>query len=77
MTCNPHNGHSSWNTWNVALWIASDEPLYRFAIECNRDAKNATQAVRRFLDVIGDGSKTPDGGVYNFKCVREAIAGLE
>ena len=26
---------------------------------------------------FGEGSKTPDGGVYNFKCVREALAGLD
>jgi hypothetical protein len=23
-----YNGHHCWNCWNVALWIANDEPLY-------------------------------------------------
>ena len=76
------NGHRSWNAWNVALWIGNDEPLYRLAQECLRIPKsdgssNLTAAARRFLRFIGEGSKTPDGGVYNFKCVREALAGLD
>ena len=72
----PYNGHRSWNAWNVALWIGNDEGLYRLALDCKRGARNATVAAHRFLAVMG-GQKTPDGGVYNLKCVREALVGLE
>jgi hypothetical protein len=78
-----YNGHRSWNAWNVALWIGNDEPLYRLAKDCLDATKKADQkprlvaATKRFLGFIGEGSKTPDGATYNFKCVREALAGLE
>ena len=76
------NGHRSWNAWNVALWIGNDEPLYRLAKECiaipkSDGSSNLSAATRRFLEAVGEGSKTPDGATYNFKCVREALAGLE
>mgnify|MGYP001593541406 FL=1 len=59
-----YQGHRSWNAWNVALWIANEEPLYRAATKCidvaRKHAKaNATperiakDAARRFsLDVV-------------------------
>jgi hypothetical protein len=72
-----YQGHRSWNAWNVVLWIGNDEPLYRQARRCLKEGGNATRAARLFLEVVGEGSKTPDGGVYNFKCVREALVGLE
>ena len=78
-----YNGHRSWNAWNVALWIGNDEPLYRLALDCLHDTRKADQrprvtaAAMRFLRLIGEGSKTPDGAVYNLKCVREALSGLE
>lgn len=76
------NGHRSWNAWNVALWIGNDEPLYRLAQECIHIRKadgslSLIAATRRFLESVGEGSKTPDGATYNFKCVREALAGLK
>jgi hypothetical protein len=83
------NGHRSWNAWNVSLWIGNDESLYRSAIECwnaaefcKRTGERRTKVVRlraatnRFLAIVGQGSKTPEGGVYNRTCVREAIANL-
>jgi hypothetical protein len=83
MATKRYNGHRSWNAWNIALWIGNDEGLYRLAKECLADVAKADQkrritaATRRFLAFVGEGSKTPDGAVYNFKCVREALAGLE
>lgn len=71
-----YNGHRSWNAWNVALWIGNDEGLYHEARRCLR-RKNATEAARMFLsEVVQEGDKTPDGAVWNFKCVREALANL-
>ena len=76
-----YNGHRSWNAWNVSLWIGNDERLYWAAMDCLRAARDkgakVTIAAKLFLDLVGEGSKTPDGATYNFKCVREALASLE
>ena len=72
-----YNGHRSWNAWNVALWIGNDEGLYRFALDCLHRSNNATAAAIRFIEFVGEGAQTPDGATFNFKCVREALAGLE
>ncbi len=69
-----YNGHRSWNAWNVALWIGNDEPLYRFAVECNT-GRTIEQAIRRFMREFG-GEKTPDGATYNRLSVSLALAGL-
>jgi hypothetical protein len=71
-----YNGHRSWNAWNVALWIGNDEPLYRLAQECLKECRTVRMAARRFLAIVGAGSKTPDGATYNLTCVQEALAGL-
>lgn len=36
-----YNGHRSWNAWNVSLWIANEEPLYRAALECIKTARQS------------------------------------
>jgi hypothetical protein len=72
-----YNGHPSWNAWNVSLWIGSEEWLYRAAVEAGK-AKNSHLRLRRFRELTGlePTDKTPDGGVYNNKCVLLAINGL-
>lgn len=73
-----YQGHRSWNAWNVALWIANDEPLYRAAVSCLRHAYTLSGAVEQFfIDTGLQGEKTPDGAIYNKTCVREALAKLE
>ena len=69
-----YNGHRSWNAWNVSLWIANDEYLYAFAVQCLKGA-TLPHATKRFMECYG-GEKTPDGATYNATCVREALAGL-
>ena len=69
-----HNGHHCWNCWNVSLWIANDEPLYRFALEC-KEGVSLDRAARRFKAYVGD--RTPDGASYSLKSIRAALAGLE
>ena len=71
-----YNGHRSWNAWNVSLWINNDEPMYRLAQECCREAKTLADATTRMLQYLGEGEKTPDGARYNRTCVREAIADI-
>ena len=75
MPCKRYNGHRSWNAWNVALWIGNDEGLYHMAKHA-LSTGNASRAARYFIETVGEGAKTPDGAIYNFKCVREALAGL-
>ena len=76
-----YNGHKSKGHWNVSLWIANDEPLYRFAMACieGGKAKNARRwlviAAHRFLAVYG-GEKTPDGFQYTQERVRAALKDL-
>ncbi len=31
MTDTTYNGYTNYHTWNVALWIANDETIYRHA----------------------------------------------
>ncbi len=68
-----YNGHKNWNHWNVSLWIANDENLYRFAVDCVRRAKNLNDAAREFMREF-EGQKTPDGAEYSFSSVRAAIS---
>lgn len=70
-----YNGHRSWNAWNIALWIGSDEGLYNMAKDCIREMKTREQAARRMLSYL-DGQKTPDGAIYNKTCILEAMRGL-
>lgn len=71
----PYNGHRSWNAWNVALWISSEEWQYRLAMACLQRAKTIGAAARLFLKESGL-TRTPDGANYNITCVREALSGL-
>ena len=67
------NGHPSWNAWNVSLWIANDEPLYRRAYELGRKlgAMGAADILCGELP-----PKTPDGAPYAKRNVERAIRGL-
>ncbi len=66
-----HQGHRSWNSWNVSLWVNNDEGLYFHARELVKEygRKKAARILARELE----GSKTPDGGKYNYTCLYEAL----
>jgi hypothetical protein len=72
------NGHPSWNCWNVALWLSSDEAMYRAAVEALHSTHTLKHATNVFFGMTGlEGWKTPDGGVFNKTATQRALAGLE
>lgn len=73
-----YNGHPSWNCWNVALWIANDEMLYRAAVEALNSTHTPRHATNVFFGITGmKYEKTPDGGEFNPAAVERALVGLE
>ena len=54
-----YNGWHDWTTWNVALWINNEEPIYNIAKDCNDyiDFLFEMQAMCGFYS-------TPDGADY-------------
>jgi len=77
----PYNGHRSWNAWNVSLWIANEEPLYRSACDIVQrvvklKGKSYNLAARLFIEQTGL-TRTPDGAKYNRLAVKLALEGLE
>lgn len=74
----PFNGHRNWTHWNVALWLANDEPLYRAALRCKREHPNVRVAAQRLqAELGGKRAKTPDGAMYSVVALAHALAGLE
>ena len=60
MNSDTYNGWKNRQTWNVALWIGNDEPLYRAAVDFMRRYKGR----RPYIDFIrSEGlqfDRTPD-----------------
>lgn len=56
-----YNGWKNRQTWNCALWIGNDEPLYRSAVEFMARYKGRAPYAA-FIKANGmDSDKTPDG----------------
>lgn len=73
-----YNGHEGWRAWNVALWIANDEGLYRQA-KLYRNTKStivkAAEAMFEFLTSAGI-TETPDGAKYSKHNLKLAMRDL-
>jgi hypothetical protein len=74
MTTKPHNGHRSWNAWNVSLWLNNDEGLYRMARSFARQYGIGVGATK--LAIALHGESTPDGARYTSTSIREAMRGM-
>ena len=56
-----YNGWRNYETWNVALWLANDVPLYNAALSAARAVKgrlNGEEATRIVRELLPNG--TPD-----------------
>jgi hypothetical protein len=69
-----YNGYTSWNAWNVSLWINNDESLYRFAYDLVKQY-GRYQAAKMLASEL-NGQKTPDGAKYNVTGIRQALQGM-
>ena len=68
-----HHGWRNLSTWNAALWIRNDEPLYRSAVAyvVTRDGRPITWD--GFLDYAGlTGLRTPDGILWDSRLMDRA-----
>lgn len=66
-----YNGYSSWNAWNVSLWINNDYEMYMAA----RNTVERLGYVRGLKELVRhwQGQKTPDGAVFNRTGIKQAI----
>ena len=73
-----YNGHKNYNHWNVSLWIANDEGLYRMARDCIRCHRTRDEAARAMLESLVDMgiTATPDGAPYTVTTIRAAMVGM-
>lgn len=69
-----YNGHRSWNAWNISLWINNDESTWRYCADLVR--RHGIERAARIYAREMEGQRTPDGGRYNYTCIREAFRGL-
>ena len=64
MNKNEYQGWSNWETWNVALYIQNEEPLYRLAKSLRHKA-NPYGEFRYLMTDEFETTRTPDGVSYN------------
>ena len=56
-----YNGWKNRQTWNVALWINNDEPLYRAAVEYVKTHDKRHKLYPDFIRSMGmENDRTPD-----------------
>lgn len=53
-----YNGWVNWQTWNVNLWLANEEPLYRATLAQARRNQDPVEFEQFVRELLPDG--TPD-----------------
>ena len=60
-----YNGWANYETWNVALWIGNDYPIYKMALGYVQQCERLNEVVdyTQLADVLAMnfGAQTPDG----------------
>lgn len=70
-----YEGYPSWNSWNVSLWINNEYNLYITAYDLVQ-REGMTRAVE-ILTNWWSKKRTPDGGVFNKRCIGLALEGMD
>lgn len=67
MTNTTYNGWKNYQTWNVSLWVANEEPLCRCAVAYakRRTLAGKTPTWNGFVSACGLSGRTPDGIAWN------------
>ena len=79
------NGYANYETWNVALWIQNEEPMYRVAMAYVEQARRFGQKISydslipaleyRFGQMTKDGTRWMDGRI-NTEELNEVLEDL-
>jgi hypothetical protein len=69
-----YKGFTSWNAWNVSLWVNGDESMYRFAQDLVKQHGRG-QAAKMLANEL-HGQRTPDGAEYNVTGIRQSLQGM-
>ena len=70
-----YNGYSSYNAWNISLWIHKDEALHKLAQECVEEYDTREIASAEFIRAVGT-KATPDGAPWSKTNVQLAMREL-
>lgn len=56
-----YNGWANWQTWNVNLWLANEEPLYRAVVSQVRRSADPVEFEEFVRDLLPHGTPDMDG----------------
>lgn len=73
-----YNGYSSWNSWNVNLWINNTQYLWCLGLHLSEDVIRGRATLEEAIDGLIDlthqffkDGKTPDGAVVDRDSCKE------